>query len=367
VVRHLILAGLRGHRIEALYLTLALAVFMTARVSVDAVLTDQAERMLDAIRTVSAADVVLRGADIDEAILQQVRELEFVAEMEPAIIWAATYCGTEGYLNGVAMESRFFRLRENVAAGRMPRAAGEFLLTQQSAKELSLEVGDRVTFALAAPGAGGVQYVDVGLQVCGLLQDQARTPRWPTVSIAELQALLGIEANAVLIGLTPGADHERVEEQLQGQFPGLRVEAASRGVYEEARAQRPRAQAILQRYAWLLFASFGLLVWTLAGIHSRGRRPEWGCLLAAGVGPGTILLAGLGEIGVITLAGSLLGLAAGGAVTTFLERYRIYAVVNAGGAVTACGLATLLAAGSRLWHLAAAVRRPVVELVRARE
>lgn len=134
---------------------------------------------------------------------------------------------------------------------------------------------------------------------------RGRRAGWPTVPIGDLQATLPVAANAALIELAAGANHEQVAEQLQAPFPDLHVEASGRrAVYEEARAQKTRAQVILQRYTWLLFARFGLLVWTLTGVDSRGRRPEWSYLLATGVEPRVILLAAIGETCLITFAGS---------------------------------------------------------------
>jgi ABC-type lipoprotein release transport system permease subunit len=373
-------ASLRARWRLSVLLALGLAVSTLAFVSIRAGLEYESDRMLDAIRSVSAADLVVRYTDIPPAVLAEIRAFPGVAHVEPGLHLSVAYSGESGYLAGTEIPTRFFRLKENLVRGTLPTSPGQFATTESSAARLGLTVGDRVSFGVRLPRASGqsaggeaasgeTASVSVSLTLSGVVKDGTRTPQQPFTDLRQLQKLSGLNATAALILLEDDVDTtqflQSFTEAVKKLLPGAKIESEL-NIYHEATAQRTQASVTLGSYSLLLVGAVGLSVWTLAGIHVAGRYREIGGLLAAGLPPANLFLAGVLEILVIGALGFAFAFAALPAITPMLVKQKVFLTVSASARLTSGAVVLAATMGGWLLPLVAALTRPVSWMLRGR-
>lgn len=197
------------------------------------------------------------------------------------------------------------------------------LLGLHLARELGIEVGDRVTIMVrSAPGALNPRQLLVKGLISSGMPEMDMYGAYVTMQTARQMALLNDAATEVAIRLKDKDDAARLKDVLSGQFPDFdwftwRDLSAD---FLNLLKVRHAAQFIILGL-FVLMAAVGIANTMIMSVHERTR--EIGALRALGFERGTVQRIFLFEGLLIGLTGVVLGIVLGGAFTLWLNKVGI--------------------------------------------
>lgn len=315
-------ASVRLRLRSTLTLVMVVAILAVALITIQASVRYGADRALDVARFFSPADIVVRDTDIRPDTMRSIRAFHGVAGVDEALLLAANYGGSSGYVAGLEIPSHVFSLRESLVSGRLPTGPEEALAPKSLVDKLRLGLGDRLSLGVVVSYGPQTKAVDFAPTIVGIMQDSALAPRMPVVLLGALQNMSGSNANAALITLDDGLDLEVYTPEfstfLKGLLPQARMHSSG-SVYRETQRQKSASTGILQLYSLVLIVAAGFLMWTLATVQMSARGREMGVLLTLGVPPGTLVASAALEAVALTGLGSALGVAVTPLLGGFLQ------------------------------------------------
>lgn len=324
----LTLSSLRRRRSRLFIALAAMTVGVAVVAALSSVYLDLRANMTRELRGYGANLVVVpaEGGSLPSAISgDQLQELRLLAE-------PGSLLGAVPYLHGVVDLAKGVRrarapltgtdfgeaVRVNPywrISGRRPAAPGEALVGVLLARRLQLSAGDQVTVASAAraEAAAGDRSDVLDLEVTGILSTGGSEDERMFLDLSEAQTVLKRADEIGTIHLSilgQGPELQQIAGRIQDRFPQLATRAVSRVAQSEGR--------VLLRLGVLFYLVVGVVLVTAAlGViitmltMALERRRELGLKKALGAQNRDLLVELLGEAGLISLVGALLGTAAG--------------------------------------------------------
>jgi len=336
-MRHLILVDLRRHPARTVLTGLGIAIGVATIVALLA-LSAGIDRSASGLINLGGAELgmfqggvgELTASSLPESLVPRVRRQPGVADADPIAVATGELRKEPSFLV-FGVEPAGFVLHSLVfIAGRPPRGGREAVIGDGAARQLGLDVGDRLRLSVGSfPIVGiyhaGVQFEDQGAAL-------------PLAVVERIRGRPG-DVTTIAVKIARGARASVVGDQLGRAFPGTVA------ISQPGQVARVDTNSLLVRKSATLFVALALIIGGIAVMNTMlmavfERKSEFALLLAVGWPRRLVAQLVLGEGILLSLGGALVGVLLGIAGGELLVR--------------AFGASTLVSPQFTLWTLARA-------------
>jgi putative ABC transport system permease protein len=233
----------------------------------------------------------------------------------PANLSAPGAEGFEGALTLIDFSSPIWA--PTISSGSAPTAGRpEVVISEKAAEDLGVGVGERVTIRYPRRQGSGYAEARTGVRVSGLHPDPFRTFAYASSSMAALAGLSGF-ANQVSATPEPGVSENRIARALFRVPTVASVERAT-ATTQFVRERLDDFIGVLRLIEGFALALALLIAFNSSAIGLEERRRENATMLAFGVSTTKAVALAVGESLIAGLLGTLVGLAGGFLVTSWV-------------------------------------------------
>ena len=314
---HLILVDLRRHAARTVLTALGIAIGVATIVALLG-LSAGVERSAAGLVNLGGAELgmfqggvgELTASSLPQVLAERVEREPGVAAATPIAVATGELPGTASFLVfGIDPDSFVFRSLV-LTAGRAPNAPDEAMVGAAAARQLGLDVGERLELR-----GGGFRIV--GVYNAGVpFEDQGAA--LPLTAVERIRGRPG-DATTIAVKVAPGTRASELGDQLGRAFPG------TVSISQPGQVARIDTNSLLIRKTALVFAALALVIGGIAVMNTMlmavfERRAEFALLLAVGWPRRLVGQLVLREGLILGLAGALVGLAIGIAAGELLVR-----------------------------------------------
>lgn len=264
--------------------------------------------------------VSLSGFESNRAALRTTRRAAGIARAEPRLVLPVGFSapGGESFDGSITLLSFSSPIwAPTIVSGRAPgRGEPGVVISEKAAHDLGVSVGDPISIRLPGRAAGKLRQAEVSLTVTGLHPDPFRTFAYMDRGVAAA-AGLGGRANQIAVTPKPGFSSQRIARDLFGDPSVAAVEEAT----ATTRFVRERLDdfiGVLRLIEGFALALALLIAFNSSSISVDERRRENATMLAFGVPAARAMRLAVGESVIGGALGTLVGIAGGYLLTSYV-------------------------------------------------